>query len=120
MTHCHCGSGHLALAKAVHVYYSPDDVALTVSDKTKFKPDRLGAEGPRSKDGLPRKVTLVDCRRVDETKRRHRRHQYYRARREVWEDVRQVLSGKAPDDFEGRRYLPDERSFQIIPFSERN
>ncbi len=109
-----------ALAKAVHVYHSPDDVALMVSDKTKFKPDRLGAEGPRSKDGLPRKVTLVDCRRVDETKRRHRRHQYYRARQEVWEDVRQVLSGKALDDFEGRRYLPDGRSFQIIPFSERD
>ncbi len=31
-----------ALAKAVHVYHSPDDVALMVSDKTKFKPDRLG------------------------------------------------------------------------------
>ncbi|MCP4327514.1 MAG: alpha/beta hydrolase [Alphaproteobacteria bacterium] len=107
------------LARAVHIYYSPDDQALTISDVTKNNPDRLGSEGPRLKDNLPRKVTLVDCRSVDTTSLGHAKHQYYRAREEVWEDVRQVLADKLPGQIDGREYLADERAYRILSFKER-
>ena len=101
------------LARAVHVYYSEDDQALKISDKTKGNPDRLGSQGPRLKDNLPRKVILVDCADVDETKLAHTRHQYYRQREEVVADVRQVLAGVPPRQIKGREYLPEERSYKI-------
>ena len=56
------------LSEAVHVYYSGSDRALIISDTTKGNPDRLGSTGPRTLTNLPHKITLVDCRNVDETK----------------------------------------------------
>ena len=116
------------LCKAVHVYFSEDDRALMVSDLTKFNPDRLGATGPLSRDRLPRKVNLIDCQHVDEPDRVSEEkgkqwdlsvHQYYRLRREVIDDVQQVLRGVAPRDVVGRRYVEDDRSFQIVPIRKR-
>ncbi len=107
------------LARAVHVYYSEDDQALKISDKTKGNPDRLGSQGPRLKDNLPRKIVLVDCADVDETELLHTRHQYYRQREEVVADVRQVLAGVPPRQIKGRIYLPDERSYRILAKKSR-
>ncbi len=117
------------ICKGVNVYFSRDDRALMISDVTKFNPDRLGATGPRRRDNLDRKVSLVDCRYVDTPPDRASEetgkdwdlsvHQYYRLRREVIQDVQQVLHGAAPRDVTGRRYLEDDRSFQIIPFDKR-
>ena len=109
------------LTRAVHVYFSKSDVPLDeLSDITKMMPDRLGTDGPKNKDGLHRKVVLVDCTDVDWTGNiAHAWHQYYRLRPEVYEDVRQVLRGISPIDIEGRRFLPDERAYQILPFDKR-
>ncbi|MGF1611128.1 MAG: alpha/beta hydrolase [Kiloniellales bacterium] len=108
------------LCKAVHVYYATKDVPLDeLADITKMLPDRLGTEGPRSKDGLHRKINLVDCTDVAFTKLTHGWHQYYRLRHEVYEDVRQVLAGAAPREIIGREFLPEERSYRIIPLGER-
>ncbi|MCH7539611.1 MAG: alpha/beta hydrolase [Proteobacteria bacterium] len=116
------------ICKAVHVYFSKDDRALMTSDITKFNPDRLGATGPAVRGKLPRKVNLIDCQHVDVPDRKSQEpgknwdlsvHQYYRLRREVIVDVQQVLAGVAPRDIVGRRYMEDDRSFQIIPFSKR-
>lgn len=116
------------LCKAIHVYFSEDDRALMISDVSKFNPDRLGATGPRVRDSLPRKVNLIDCRHVDQPDRTSEEkgqlwdlsvHQYYRLRQEVIEDVRQVVAGAGPHDVLGRRYLPEDRSFQIVPFETR-
>ena len=89
------------ICKGINVYFSQDDRALMISDLSKFNPDRLGASGPRYRDNLDRKVTLVDCQYVDAPDRHSEEvgnrwdlsvHQYYRLRHEVIEDVQQVLS----------------------------
>lgn len=102
-----------ALARAVHVYFSPDDRALFVSDATKRNPDRLGSLGPRVRDGIPRKVILVDCRNVDVSPDDLTNHQYYRLNRTVVEDVNLVLSGATPGEMLARRYTPDDRSWRL-------
>lgn len=107
------------LARAVHVYFSPNDEALVISDITKFNPDRLGHHGPRNKDNLPRKVTLVDCGAVDKTRLTHARHQYYRLRPEVYRDVQQVLAGIEPRLVEGRQFVEDARAYRIKSSDER-
>jgi esterase/lipase superfamily enzyme len=108
------------LARAVHVYYSESDVPLDeLSDITKLQPDRLGTQGPRNKDGLHRKVALIDCTDVDFTKLKHGWHQYYRFRPEVYEDVRAVLAGALPRAIVGRQFMPDERAYRILPFANR-
>lgn len=101
------------IAKQVLVYFSSEDRALCVSDITKSNPDRLGSNGPRLVSGLPRKVTLVDCRYVDWTELNHGRHQYYRLREEVIHDVRQVLEGVPTEEFDGREFVPDRRAWRI-------
>ena len=111
------------LAKAVHVYFSEDDKALVVSDLTKRNPDRLGATGPKVRANLSRKVDIVDCREVDfvpkqelsaeEISRSLSQHQYYRLRKEVIEDVRQVLDGVQPSDIKGRRFMKEDMSYLI-------
>jgi esterase/lipase superfamily enzyme len=101
------------LAKRVHVYFSPDDRALTVSDVTKGNPDRLGANGPRVRDGIPFKIVLVDCRNVDVSEDDFSNHQYYRLNAKVVADVNQVLAGKAPEAIKGRTFSPDGRSWRI-------
>lgn len=104
-----------SLADAVHVYYAADDGALKISATTKNNEERLGATGPRLLSGLPQKVTLVDCRRVNDTTLAEQGHQYYRNRPEVVADVRQVLQGKLPDEVSDRDYVPDKRAFRIRP-----
>ena len=115
------------LGKAVHVYFSEDDRALMVSDFTKLNPDRLGATGPKYGSNRP-KIHLVDCRDVDEPDRISEEpgkrydisvHQYYRLRREVIQDIQQILAGKAPSDIRGRRLIKENGSYRIIPFNQR-
>ncbi len=107
------------LGRAVHVYHSRGDLALLVSDTTKFNPDRLGSGGPRTFSGLSNRVVAIDCGEVDFTTASHGNHQYYRIRKEVIGDVRSVLSGRFPPDQvplrvvveSGRRYrIPKQRA----------
>lgn len=102
------------MAGAVHVYHSRDDLALKLSDATKGNMDRLGANGPRSFSGLSARITAIDCRKVDDTGPAHGNHQYYRLRREVIEDVRQVLNGRLePDEIRGRQVVESGRRYRI-------
>lgn len=107
------------LCRRVHVYFSPDDRALLISDKTKRNPDRLGSDGPRLTDDLPRKVTLISCRDVDNSVEDGwpdlQVHQYYRLRPEVLADIRDVLAGISPDDIANREYNAASRSYRIKP-----
>lgn len=104
-----------ALARLVHVYFSPDDRALLISDKTKRNPDRLGSDGPRLIDDLPRKVVLIDCHKVDHARGDLQVHQYYRLKREVVDDISAVLAGTAPEDVPNRAYTPATRTYRILP-----
>ena len=91
------------LARRIHVYHSGSDVALEVSDKTKFNMDRLGTDGPRTFNGIGNRVVALDCTDVDYTELVHGNHQYYRLRPEVIEDVKHVLSSRMPLDRIPRR-----------------
>ena len=102
------------LAARVHVYHSVDDRALHVSDITKGNPERLGSSGPRMLSNLPLKIVIVDCRSVDDADGDTAHHSYYRLRREVVEDVRQVVRGIASEEVANRRYLEHKRAFRIM------
>lgn len=97
------------LAQSVHVYHSADDRALHFSDVTKFNPNRLGTDGPSDLTALPPRVFTVDCGLVDDTALEHGRHQYYRIRREVIDDIKAIIAGTAPDAF------PDKTRHVIRP-----
>ena len=101
------------LARRVHIYFSPHDRALLISDKTKRNPDRLGSDGPRLIDDLPRKVVLIDCRDVDHAEGDIQIHQYYRLKREVVEDISAVLAGNAPEDIDNREHNTATRTYRI-------
>jgi esterase/lipase superfamily enzyme len=105
------------ICRRVHIYFSPDDRALLISDKTKRQPDRLGSEGPRLIDDLPRKVVLIDCRNVDNSTEAGwpdlQIHQYYRLRPEVIADITEVLAGIPPDVILNRDYNPAMRTYRI-------
>ena len=102
------------LGRAVHVYHSHNDRALEISDLSKGNPNRLGARGPRRLEVLDARINVVDCQLVDWTEPEHGRHQYYRLRREVSLDVRQVLAGVPPELVKGRRATGSPRSWQIL------
>lgn len=102
------------LARSIHVYHSVDDLALTISDKTKFNPDRLGSAGPRTFSGISTRISGIDCSKVDETKTLHANHQYYRLRPEVIADVRAVIAGALrPDEIPGREVVESGRRYRL-------
>ncbi len=104
------------LARFIHVYHSADDGALTISDTTKFNPDRLGTNGPRTFSGLSSRVAAIDCSKVDKTETLHANHQYYRIRKEVVDDVRAVLSGRfRADEIDKRVTVESGRRYRIEP-----
>lgn len=105
------------ICRRVHVYFSRDDRALLISDKTKRNPDRLGSDGPRLIDDIPRKVALIDCRDVDNSTQDGlpdiQVHQYYRLRPEVIADITEVLAGTPPEIVPNRTYNPATRTYRI-------
>jgi esterase/lipase superfamily enzyme len=107
------------LARRIHVYRSGSDLALEVSDKTKFNMDRVGTDGPRTFSGISNRIVALDCTDVNFTEMGHGRHQYYRLRPEVIEDVRHVLSGRVPlDRFPRRQPVEPGRRYRIPPYDE--
>lgn len=102
------------LGRLVHVLYSPSDRALWISDTTKGNPDRLGSDGPRLIDLLPKKVVLIDCEEVDGEGEDIQVHQYYRLSPQVVADEAHILRGTAPDLIPNRRYIPATRSYRVL------
>lgn len=103
------------LANRIHVYHASDDVALTISDKTKGMPDRLGSDGPRNLDNVSERVIAIDCEDISETKLSHGRHQYYRLRDEALRDIRATLSGTPQTERKGRQIIRPGRSWRLLP-----
>ena len=98
------------LAKRVNVYFNNEDLGLTISDKTKGHPDRLGADGPRLPRSVPGKVTLVDCTPVVAG---IVGHSYYIDSEAVVGDMRQVLARVPPDEIEGRSYVHETNRYRL-------
>ncbi|MBP7241623.1 alpha/beta hydrolase [Amaricoccus sp.] len=103
------------LANQVFVYHANNDVALTISDRTKGMADRLGADGPQNLDRVSERVFAIDCRDISETTLSHGRHQYYRLRPEAIADVQATLAGLAQVDRKGRDAIRPGRSWRLKP-----
>ncbi|ADG11101.1 alpha/beta hydrolase [Caulobacter segnis] len=101
------------LGKRVTVYFNPRDRALWISDKTKTNPDRLGADGPRLIDLLPKKVALVDCRRVAGVADPLIQHSYYVDSPAMVGDIGQVLGDVDIDAFPHRQWIGERRVWRI-------
>jgi esterase/lipase superfamily enzyme len=100
--------------RRVTVYFNPHDKALLVSDKTKSNPDRLGSDGPRMIDLIPKKIELVDCRVVARHADSFVGHSYYIRSRAMAEDLARVLSDADPIPWPNRVYVDKDRAWRIV------
>lgn len=101
------------LARQVTVYFNPSDLALVISDKTKSNPDRLGSDGPRLVDLLPKKVSLVDCRNVAGHADRAIGHSYFLRSRAMADDISAVLNNQPPESIGNRTYVDSIRAWRL-------
>lgn len=101
------------IGREVTLYYNPHDLALVISDKTKANPDRLGSDGPRMIDLLPKKVSLVDCRNVKSHGDKLVRHSYYLNSAATRADLGAVLNGVDPELIGNRQYILAKRAYRI-------
>ncbi|KAK0359870.1 hypothetical protein LTR94_029550, partial [Friedmanniomyces endolithicus] len=102
------------IGRQVTVYYNPNDKGLTVSDKTKANPDRLGSDGPRLVDLIPKKVALVDCRVVAGSADPFIEHSYYVRSQAMNDDISAVLADTPLDDIPNRIFVERQRSWRIV------
>jgi esterase/lipase superfamily enzyme len=105
------------LGRRVTVYYNHKDRALLISDKTKGNPDRLGSDGPRMLDLLPKKVFVVDCSRVAGEGDPKIQHSYFINCPPVSKDLQETLQGVPADGIGNRREIRPERAYRIEPVS---
>lgn len=98
------------LGRSVHVYFNRGDTALVISDKTKSNPTRLGSSGPRLPLTVPGNVDLVDC---SEVVNGLLEHNYYLKDPSTIRDVRAVLSGRASDMIDKRRYYASQNRYVL-------
>ena len=101
------------LGRQVTVYFNPADRALTISDKTKANPDRLGSDGPRMVDLLPKKVVLVDCRNVARHADPTVQHGYFARSRAMAFDIGAVLAGLDAEAIGNRDYIQPLRAWRL-------
>ena len=100
------------LARRITVYHNRYDRALVISDQTKANPDRLGSEGPRMMDLLPKKVILVDCSRISQSADVVVQHSYYINSRAIASDITAVLADQ--ESIANREAIRPERAYRII------
>ena len=102
------------LGRQVTVYFNPNDRALVISDKTKSNPDRLGSDGPRMIDLIPKKIVLVDCRNVAGDADPLVHHSYYIRSPAMARDLDAVLLGSAPEAIANRAFVIAIRAWRIV------
>jgi len=102
------------LARQVTVYFNPNDRALLISDKTKSNPDRLGSDGPRLIDMIPKKIVLVDCRNVAGDADPLVLHSYYIRSPAMARDLTEVLRGSPPEGIGNRIFVAEQRTWRLV------
>jgi esterase/lipase superfamily enzyme len=102
------------MGRRVTVYFNRNDRALIISDKTKSNPDRLGSDGPRLIDLIPKKVTLVDCRNVATSADRVVGHSYYINSRAMAADMSATLLDVDSEEIPNREYIANKRVWRIV------
>ncbi len=101
------------LGRRVTVYFNRNDRALLVSDSTKTNPDRLGSDGPRMLDLLPKKVIVVDCYRIAARSDPVVQHSYYINNSSVSADLRATLADTESRLIENREMVRPEFAFRL-------
>lgn len=101
------------IGRQVTVYFNPNDKGLTVSDKTKANPDRLGSDGPRLVDLLPKKVELVDCRVVAGDADPFVEHSYYIRSQAMADDMSAVMEGRLLEEIPNREWIERARAWRL-------
>lgn len=102
------------IGRQVTVYFNPFDNGLLVSDKTKANPDRLGSDGPRMVDLIPKKIVSVDCRVVAGSADRFVQHSYYLRSLAMAEDMSLVIADTPPESFPNRIFIERTRTFRLV------
>lgn len=102
------------IGRQVTVYYNPNDKGLTVSNLTKANPDRLGSDGPRLVDLMPKKVALVDCRVVAGDADPFLEHSYYIRSQAVTDDMARVMEDTPLEDIPNRVFIERVRAWRIV------
>jgi esterase/lipase superfamily enzyme len=103
------------MARRITVYHNRNDRALVISDRTKANPDRLGSEGPRMLDLLPKKVIIVDCSQVAREGDEWVRHTYYIGSPPVSADLVAVLLDEEDAMIARRQEIRAARAYRILP-----
>lgn len=108
------------IGRQITIYHNGNDRALIVSDTTKGNPDRLGSDGPRLIDMIPKKVTVVDCRalRLDGTEMT--RHSYYLSSAAVCADLRHILDGMDAEVIPNRKWVIEKRAYRLSDGTAEN
>lgn len=101
------------LGMRVTVYHNESDRALFISDNTKANPDRLGAEGPRMLDLLPKKVVTVDCGKVAKSADALARHTFFVNCPPVSADIKATISGMDTSAIGNRQVIRPELAYRI-------
>ena len=99
------------LAKRVNAYFNNNDRAMSISDKPKGNPDRLGDDGPRVPRGIPGKASLIDCTSVVDGLVEH---SYYLNSEEVVADMQDVLVATPSEHIEGRKYVHETNCYRLV------
>ena len=95
------------VAKRIHAYYNPNDIALDISHLTKGNPRRLGSRGPQNPANIPGTTVLVDASAIARwTDNDIDYHHYYLHAPEMAPDMVQSLSGVPEDKVTGRTPIP--------------
>lgn len=101
------------LGMRVTVYHNESDRALFISDNTKANPDRLGAEGPRMLDLLPKKVVTVDCGKVAKAADALARHTFFINCPPVLADIKATIQGMDTASIGNRHVIRAELAYRI-------
>ena len=102
------------LAQQVTVYFNSSDRALVISDTTKGNPDRLGSDGPRLIDLIPKKIVLVDCVKVAKDADVVVGHSYYINSPAMAADLSAVLAGRDAETIPNRKFITAKRVWRIV------
>jgi esterase/lipase superfamily enzyme len=102
------------MARRITVYHNRHDRALVISDRTKANPDRLGSEGPRMLDLLPKKVVIVDCSRIAALADASARHSYFIRSPSIGADITDVLADREDDFIGNREIVRPGRAYRIV------
>lgn len=101
------------IGRQVTTYFNPRDKGLLISDRTKANPDRLGSDGPRLVDLLPKKVVLVDCRMVAGHADPFIEHSYYLRSEALSRDMSAVLADQAAEEIPNRVFIDRLRAWRL-------